>query len=98
MDSFGKKVQKLREKTGMSQRQLAFAVDVTPTYMSKIERGEFAPPSEEVVKKIAFVLNCDADRLLAHADKVDSDLLSIIKSKPEMYAAMLRKRAKKDGD
>lgn len=97
--TFGAKVKKLREKKGVSQRQFALALDITPTYMSKIERGEFPPPSEEVIKNMAVMLEVDSDELLAYANKVDSDLLAIIKHEPVKYAALLRqwaKKAKKD--
>jgi transcriptional regulator with XRE-family HTH domain len=88
---FGEKIKKLREEAGLSQRQFAMLLDITPTYMSKIERGEFAPPSEVVIKKMAKILECDTDTLLSYADKVDQDLLAIIKSEPTKYAALLRK-------
>jgi HTH-type transcriptional regulator, competence development regulator len=93
-NTFGTLLQKLRQEKGLSQRQLANQVDVIPTYMSKIERGEFPPPSEKVIKKIASILDYDVDEFLAVADKVDSELLSIIKSSPKIYAAMLRTRKK----
>lgn len=97
--TFGEKVKKLREKKGISQRQFALALDITPTYMSKIERGEFSPPSEEVIKNMAILLDVDSDELLSYANKVDSELLDIIKNEPTKYAALLRqwaKKAKKD--
>jgi transcriptional regulator with XRE-family HTH domain len=90
--NFGEKIRTLREAKGISQRQLAMQLDITPTYMSKIERGEFQPPSEEVIKKMAKFLNYDSDLLLSLADKVDSELLKIIKGDPEKYCALLRKR------
>lgn len=95
---FGDKIKELREEAGLSQRQLAFKLDITPTYMSKIERGEFNPPSEEVIKNMALILNCDSNILLSYADKVDHELLSIIKSDPTRYAALLRQWSKKGDD
>ena len=94
---FGELLQRLRTNKELSQRQLALSLDVTPTYMRKIERGEFPPPSEALIKKLASILDYDKDELLALADKVDSDLLSIIKSSPKKYAAILRKRRVDDG-
>ena len=91
---FGEKIKRLREDRNFSQRQFALQLDITPTYMSKIERGELPPPSEEVVKKMAQLLGCNSDELLADADKVDSDLLAIIKDNPKAVAALLRKREK----
>lgn len=92
---FGNLIKKLREDKGYSQRQFALLIDITPTYLSKIERAEFNPPSEEVIKKMAEKLDYDADKLLSYADKVDDDLLKIIKSNPEKYANILRTMAKK---
>lgn len=96
MTKFGGKIKELREKEGYSQRQLAFKVNITPTYMSKIERGEFNAPSEAVIKELAKVLHTDHDILLSYADKVDQELLNIIKSDPTKYASMLRERANKE--
>ena len=87
---FGQYVKNLREQKGFSQRQFAIQLDITPTYMSKIERGEFPPPSEEVIKAMAKLLNHNSDDLLAYADKVDSELLAIIKQEPQRYAQLLR--------
>jgi|SRR5829696_4230726 len=39
-------------------------IGVSPTYLSKIERDEFAPPVADKVRKIAAVIGCDADELL----------------------------------
>ncbi|MEQ1704782.1 MAG: helix-turn-helix transcriptional regulator [Rickettsiales bacterium] len=93
---FGDIIKVLREEHEISQRQFAMKLDITPTYLSKIERGEFPPPSEEVIKRMAHLLDYDTDELLAYADKVDSELLAIIQSAPQRYAGLLRKWAQKD--
>ncbi len=92
---FGNLIKELREKKDISQRQFAILLDITPTYLSKIERGEFSPPSEDVIKRMAEKLDYDADKLLSYADKVDAELLNIIKSDPHKYGVLLRKMAKK---
>jgi|CXWL01.1.fsa_nt_gi transcriptional regulator with XRE-family HTH domain len=94
--TFGGIIGSMREEKGYSQRQFAIQLDITPTYLSKIERGEFQPPSEEVIKKMAQLLDYNSDLLLAHAKKVDSELLAIIQNSPQKYAGLLRKWAKKD--
>ncbi len=93
---FGQKIKELRQKKGYSQRKFAMALGIIPTYMSKIERGEFPPPSEKVIKNMAKLLDQDSDVLLAYANKVDSDLLDIIKSDPAKYGALLRQAAKEN--
>lgn len=49
-------------------------IGVSPTYLSKVERDEFAPPAEEKVKAIAKILGRDPDELLALAGRVSSDI------------------------
>jgi len=90
MNRFGIKIKALREEADTSQRQFAIALGITPTYMSKIERGEFPPPSEAVIKKMSALLNYNSDELLAYADKIDSELIEIIKQDPKFYAKKLR--------
>lgn len=87
---FGQKMRKLREAKGISLRSFADRVDLSPTFISKVERGEFAPPTEERIKAIARELDEDVDDLLALADKVPSDLNQIIRENPREMADFLR--------
>jgi hypothetical protein len=64
--------------------------------MSKIERDELQPPSEAVVKHMSVLLHVNQDELLSYADKVDSELLNIIKGEPTKYATLLRQWSKKN--
>ncbi len=40
---FGRKVKQLREKAGLSQKQLAETIGIPQSYVSRIENGEHAP-------------------------------------------------------
>ncbi|GGD33358.1 hypothetical protein GCM10010915_12180 [Microbacterium faecale] len=40
----------------MTLKEVAFAADTSISYLSKVERGEFAP-SQEYVAKVAFVIS-----------------------------------------
>lgn len=51
----GKKVQRFRKKTGLSQEAVAFKVGISRAYMGYIEQGRNAP-SLEVLEKVAKVL------------------------------------------
>ena len=73
-----------------SVRQVAQRIGVEPAYLSKIERDEVAPPSEEKVRALALELSEDPDMLLAMAGKVSSDLLEIIRKRPQLFAELLR--------
>ena len=63
---------------------------MSPAYLSKIERGQFDPPGEEKIKRIADLLELDRDPLLALAGKVSSDLPEAIRKDVEKWAEMLR--------
>ncbi len=51
----GKRIQKIRKKTGMSQEEVAHKIKISRAYMGYIEQGRNAP-SLEVLQKIASVL------------------------------------------
>jgi HTH-type transcriptional regulator, competence development regulator len=87
---FGRRVRTLRAEQGWGLRKFAKAVGVSPTYLSKIERGEFPPPAEDKVVAIADALGQDRDELLALAGRVASDLADVIRARPRELSALLR--------
>jgi len=89
-NSFGGTVRRLREAKKIGLRKFAQMVGMSPTYLSKVERDEFNPPSEEKVRAIATALGQDADELLALAGRVSSDLADIIQRRPREMATFLR--------
>ena len=96
MTQFGREVRKLRERLRrddprFSLRQVAQRVGIEPAYLSKIERGDVAPPSEATTGRLAEELGVDRDWLLALAGKVSSDLQEIIRRHPESFAELIRK-------
>ena len=89
-EKFGAFVRRKRQRKGVGLRQMAKIIGVSPTYLSKIERDEFAPPAEDKVKAIAKILDCDSDELLARAGRVASDITDTIKKRPVELAGLLR--------
>ncbi len=93
-EKFGAFIRREREaldpKVGL--RDIAKMIGVSPTYQSKVERDEFPPPAEDKVRKIAEIIKCDADDLLARAGRVPSELTDIIRQHPHRYemVALLR--------
>ena len=79
-----------RTDRSFSVRQVAGRIGVEPAYLSKIERGEVAPPSEAKIRALADELGEDPDVLLAMAGKVSSDLLEIIRKRPQLFAELIR--------
>ena len=95
MNSFGSYIRKKRERLhaddkSKSLRQVAIAIGVEPAFLSKVERDIVSPPSEGKVIALAEVLNEDPDLLLAMAGKVSSDLLAIVKARPQLIGELLR--------
>ena len=93
--TFGKYVREVRERRrsedrAFSVRQVAQRIGVEPAYLSKIEREQVAPPSEETIRRLAGELDEDSDLLLAMAGKVSSDLQAIILHRPQLFADLLR--------
>ena len=88
--SFGALVRQEREAKEIGLREMAKMIGVSPTYLSKIERGEFDPPAEDKVRRIAEIIGRDLDELLAIAGRVASDLTDIIRQRPREMADFLR--------
>jgi transcriptional regulator with XRE-family HTH domain len=93
--TFGQYIRKRREELRerdrrFSVRQVAHRIEVEPAYLSKIEREDVAPPSEEKIRALAKELGEDPDLLLAMAGKVSSDLLAIIRKRPQLFADLIR--------
>jgi len=82
MAEFGQMLKNIRKEKAISQRKLGELAGIDFTYISKIENGTQAPPSEETIRKIAEVLNVDAHKLILTANKIPSDYQeSILKNK-----------------
>ena len=92
---FGPFIRQARESIhtkdkAFSLRQVAARVGIEPAYLSKIERGVFPPPSEDVIIKLADTLKEDRDVLLALGGKLSTDLQKIIMQRPRLFADLLR--------
>ena len=93
--TFGEYVRQRRERLfakdrSYSVRQVAQRVGFQPSYLSKVERGEVAPPSEERIVSLARELDEDPDVLLAMAGKVSGDLQQVIRRRPALFARLIR--------
>jgi HTH-type transcriptional regulator, competence development regulator len=95
VEGFGAFVRERREELRRSDRtfsvrQVAERVGVQPSYLSKVERAEVAPPGEATVVSLARELDVEPDLLLAMAGKVSSELLETIRKRPVLFGQLLR--------
>ena len=89
-ERFGEFIRREREGKEIGLREMAKLIGVSATYLSKVERDEFAPPAEDKVRVIAAIIRCDTDDLLARAGRVSTDITDIIKRRPVELSALLR--------
>ena len=79
-ESFGKKLQKLREAAGLNQSELARRADFSPNYISNLER-DISPssktgkprPTVEAVDRLAKALNVNVNELRLAAGYAPKD-------------------------
>lgn len=57
MTPFGEAVRKLRMRKGVSQKQMAAAIGVSPAYLSALEHGRRGLPSFDLLQRIAGYFN-----------------------------------------
>lgn len=94
-ETFGKYLRDRREqlqrhRNGFSVRKFAERLGIQPSYVSRIEREDVPPPSEETIVKMAHLLQEDPDVLLAMAGKVSSELRQAIIKRPRLFGELIR--------
>lgn len=74
MTPFGERLRELRREKGVSQKEMAAALGVSPAYLSALEHGRKGVPSWPLVQKIIGYFNViwddaeDLQRLAAASD------------------------------
>ncbi len=99
--AFGERVRSLRRAKKLKQREVAELIPMSPGNLSRIETGEYGPPSDEVVERLANVLAADPIELLriagreasssAFEQRVLSELAAIRSGLERMEQAIGRK-------
>jgi transcriptional regulator with XRE-family HTH domain len=72
VQTFGGYVKEQRESKRFSLRQFAQMVGIAPSYQSNIESNAAAPPSPEVISRMAQVLGLRENLLLVRAGKLQT--------------------------
>ena len=57
MTPFGEAVRRLRAERGVTQRQMARAIGVSPAYLSALEHGNRSEPSWEFIQRVIGYFN-----------------------------------------
>jgi len=71
MEDFAALLVQARERAGLTQSQAAVAAGLTPSYLSFIENRKKPPPSDDVCRRLAEVLDIPARQLIeiAHMER-----------------------------
>lgn len=70
MTPFGEAMHRLRQNKGVTQKQMAASIGVSPAYLSALEHGKRGAPSFEFLQRVAGYFNViwdDADELFGLA-------------------------------
>ena len=57
MTPFGEAVRKLRQRKGVSQKEMAAALNLSPAYLSALEHGKRGLPTFDLMQRIAGYFN-----------------------------------------
>lgn len=87
---FGKMLRDARLQRGFSLRQFAEKLDVSSTYLSQVERGNFAPLTASKAARAAKLLGDDADYWIGLAGRIPEDLEPIIRQHPTTMPELIR--------
>ena len=86
----GEFIRQTRLTKGYSLREFSKMIEVSTTYMCKIERDEFAPPSADKIISIANKLGLNSVLLLAMAGKISPELPDMILAHPMEISNLIR--------
>jgi transcriptional regulator with XRE-family HTH domain len=79
-NEFGTLLRSLREEAGMKQKEVAERVGIDPSVLSRVESGQYPPPSRRIVQELGAALNLSpekSDRLLEIAGHKPESILDI---------------------
>ncbi|MCY9763239.1 helix-turn-helix domain-containing protein [Paenibacillus alvei] len=76
--SFGSYLKGLRTALDFTQSDVAAAADMKAQYLNKIENNKVAPPSEEILIRLAAALKEDPYMMIVKAEKIPTDFKDII--------------------
>ncbi|HBF30117.1 helix-turn-helix domain-containing protein [Rhizobium sp.] len=97
MTPFGEAIRELRERKGVSQKEMALALSVTPAYLSALEHGHRGKPTFDLLQRIAGYFNViwdEADELFATAGASHPKVTVDTSGLPASYTAFANSLAR----
>jgi transcriptional regulator with XRE-family HTH domain len=102
MRSLGLFIRNVRQQleaqhTGYSLRAVAKRIGIQHSYLSKLERGEYAPLKERRIRALADDLGIDENILFALSGKIPPRHQNIIEAQPEAYIQAINNLIAEEG-
>ncbi|MGR9170203.1 helix-turn-helix domain-containing protein [Rhizobium sp. KDH_Rht_773_N] len=97
MTPFAEAVRKLRARKGVTQKQMAAALNVSPAYLSALEHGKRGVPSFDLLQRIAGYFNIiwdEAEELFLVAGSSDPRVVIDTAGLPPEYTEFANRLAK----
>lgn len=84
----GHQIKEQRIERGYSLRKFAMMAMISPTYLSRIEKGDFVP-GEDLCRRIASLLGFNADLLVIKAGHVPTWIKDKIRTYPKQLVELI---------
>jgi transcriptional regulator with XRE-family HTH domain len=82
---FGQIVRARRKEKGIGLNELAERLGLSPAYWSRIERGHEKPPRDEIIERVAAILDLRLDDLFVHAERLPPDMRDDLRRVVALY-------------
>jgi len=82
--TFGQTLRDARTENDVSLRELAERINISPTYLSLIERGISVPPSEDVVVELESYFGFEPGELMSLSGRIPQDVLDALRRYPHL--------------
>ena len=86
---FGSYIRRCRQDAGLSLRELAEIGQISPAYLSRVERG-IVPPSDAFIRSVADALKIESESLFLLAGRVPANWQKAISNSPSRIAETFR--------
>lgn len=83
--AFGLIVRTRRNEKGYGLNEFAERLGLSPAYWSRIERGHEKPPRDEVIERVAAILDLPLDELFVQAERLPTDMRDDLRRVVALY-------------
>jgi len=86
--TFGNFIRTKRLEKGYTVRKFCERIDISQTFISRMERDEIGAPSETKIRAMAETLAVDPDALILKAGKIPKDIKGMLIQRLDLVAQL----------